>query len=60
MSISIMAIRFEGHIKTQSIYEFFIGFHRSVISLLVSGTLVKFPTVCNVVSRKTRFQIDYK
>ena len=46
--ILIMDIMSEGNIKTNSTYEDFSGFHRSLISVLVSDALVKSSIVCNV------------
>ena len=60
ISISIMDIRSEGYIKTYSAYGAFSDFHRSVISVFVSGALVKSPTICNITSGKTGFQLDFK
>ena len=48
MSISIIVIMSEEDIKIYSKYGAFGDFHRSVISVLVSGVLVKSPIVCNV------------
>ena len=60
MSISIMAIMLEGVIDTHATYWELIGSHWSVILVPVAGMMVKSPTVCNVVSRKTpSFRIDY-
>ena len=60
ISISIVAIRSEGKIKTSSTYGAFIGSHRSVMSVPVLGALFKSSTVCNVVLRKIHFWIEYK
>ena len=49
MSISTMDTMSEGQV--------YIGPHRFVMPVPVSGMLVKPPTVCNVVSRNTHFWI---
>ena len=59
MFILIMAFKSEGQIKTDFLIQVFIGFHRSVMLVLVLSALAKLPTVCNVASRKNRFRIDY-
>ena len=58
MFISIMAFRSEGQVKSHSIYEVFIEFHRSVMLVLVLGVLIKSPTVYNAASQKTRPRND--
>ena len=47
MSLSIMAIGLEEHIKAHSIYGTSINFHRSVLLAPISGAMIKLPTVCN-------------
>ena len=57
--ISIIPIRLDRNIETQSIYIAFIGFHRLIILVPILGALVKSSTVCNTALRQTCFRIDY-
>ena len=47
-------------LNTFNIQRTYTGFHRLVLFVPVLGELVKSPTICNIMSRKIGFRINYQ